>query len=267
MDSSSRKQIDVRIDDRPRGRIAWVAIDNPARLNAMNAALMDEFVAVFADLARDEDLRAVVLTGAGERAFVGGADIDEMAALTGPEAARTFITRVHACCEAVRALPAPVIARIQGFCFGAGLELAAACDFRVAAESAQLGMPEVRLGIPSVVEAALLPGLIGWGRTRQILLTGESFSARQALDWKLVEAVVPAAELDAAVETWLGQLLACAPGAVRRQKSLIRAWEDLPMQAAIAAGVDAFAAAYETPEPAAVMAEFLAIRLARKGRN
>ena len=264
MPSSSRKQIDVRLDDRPAGRIVTVIIDNPARLNAMNGALMDEFAQVFSDLGADSQLRAVVLTGAGERAFVGGADIDEMAALSGPDAARAFITRVHLCCEAVRALPVPVIARIQGYCFGAGLELAAACDLRVAAEGAQLGMPEVRLGIPSVVEAALLPGLVGWGRAREILLLGETFSAAKALEWRLVEAVVPAGDLDAAVETWLGQLLACAPGAVRRQKALIRAWEDLPLKAAIAAGVDAFAASFETSEPAAVMGEFLAAQAARK---
>lgn len=136
MASSSSKQIDVRLEERAEGRIATAVIDNPARLNAMNAALMDEFVAAMAELAGDEALRAVVLTGAGERAFVGGADIDEMAALGGPDAARAFIGRVHAACDAVRALPVPVIARIQGFCFGAGLELAASCDLRVAAETA-----------------------------------------------------------------------------------------------------------------------------------
>lgn len=266
MERSRPKQIRVGLDDRAQGRIASVVLDNPERLNAMNTALMDEFVGTMSRLAGDEALRAVVLTGAGERAFVGGADIDEMAALTGPDAARAFIGKVHACCEAVRALPVPVIARIQGYAFGAGLELAASCDLRVAAEGAQFGMPEVRLGIPSVVEAALLPGLVGWGRARQILLTGETFSAKQALAWSLVEEVVAPGELDAAVETWLGQLLACAPGAVRRQKALIRAWEDLPMKAAIAAGVSAFGAAFETDEPAVVMGEFLAGRAARKRR-
>ena len=264
MDSSSLKQICVRLDERRQGRIATVTLDNPARLNAMNAALMDEFVEAMAGLAADGTLRAVVLTGAGERAFVGGADINEMAALPGPDAARAFIGKVHACCHAVRTLPAPVIARINGYCFGAGLELAAACDLRVAADGARLGMPEVRLGIPSVVEAALLPGLVGWGRARQILLTGETFSAREALEWGLLQAVAPAGDLDAAVERWLDQLLACAPGAVRAQKALIRAWEDLPLKAAVAAGVEAFAAAFETNEPAAAMADFLSARAGRK---
>ncbi len=235
-------------------------IDNPARLNALNSALTEDFVGALTRLGEDADLRAVVVTGAGERAFVGGADINEMAAVTSPAEARAFITKVHACCAAVRALPVPAIARIQGFCFGAGLELAAACDMRAAAEDAQLGMPEVRLGIPSVVEAALLPTLVGWGRARQILLLGETFSAAEAMRWGLVEAAVPADELDAQVERWIAALLECAPLAVRRQKALIRAWEDLPLTAAIQAGVTAFAGAFETDEPRTVMARFLAAR-------
>ena len=90
-----------------------------------------------------------------------------------PHGARAFITRVHGCCHAIRAIPVPTVARIQGFTFGAGMEMAAACDLRIAATGAMFGMPEVKLGIPSVVEAALLPMLIGWGRTRQLLLLGE----------------------------------------------------------------------------------------------
>ena len=196
--------------------VATITLNRPEAMNALSIALRRALHDAVRRVDDDEAVRAVVLTGAGERAFVGGADIDEMAALDGPDAARAFILRVHRCCDAVRALPVPVIARIQGYCFGAGLELAASCDLRVAAEGAQLGMLEVRLGIPSVVEAALLPGLVGWGRAREILLLGESFPAAKALAWGLVEAVVPAAGLDAAVEAWLDQLLACAPGAVRR---------------------------------------------------
>jgi enoyl-CoA hydratase len=164
----------------------------------------------------------------------------------------------------VRAIPVPVIARIQGYCFGAGLELAAACDFRIASETAELGMPEVRLGIPSVVEAALLPTLIGWGRTRRLLLTGETIDAECALSWGLVEEVTAADELDGAVEACVADILACGPAAIRGQKALIAAWETLPLAAAITAGVEAFADAYRTDEPARMMAEFLAAREARK---
>jgi enoyl-CoA hydratase/carnithine racemase len=208
-----------------------------------------------------------VVTGAGERAFVGGADIGEMAEIKTPEQAQAFISRVHACCEALRNLPVPVIARIQGYAFGAGLELAAACDLRVAATSAQFGMPEVRLGIPSVVEAALLPRLIGWGRARRLLLTGETIGAEAALSWGLIEEAAAPAALDAAVEAQVEAILACGPEALRLQKALIRAWEDLPLKEAISAGVTSFALAFETDEPARMMAEFLAAQAARKGRG
>ena len=264
--SGARQQgIHVRIDEPAAGaRVARVVIDNERRLNSLNSALMTEFVARLEDLAGVEGLRAVVLTGAGDKAFVGGADIDEMAALTDAEGARAFITRVHRCCDVLRELPVPVIARIQGFTLGAGLELAAACDLRVAAEAAQFGMPEVKLGIPSVVEAALLPGLVGWGRAREMLLLGENFGAGEAMAWGLVERVVPAAELDAVVDGWIGSLLHTGAQAVRLQKQLIRRWEDLPMRDAVRAGIDSFAAAWETGEPARMMGEFQAARKARR---
>lgn len=258
----------VRLEFEQRGdagRIARVTIANERRLNTMNAAVMDDFIEVFGRLAGDEDLRAVVLTGAGPKAFVGGADIDEMGAIDDPAGGREFITRVHRCCDSVRRLPVPVLARIQGFTLGAGLELVAACDLRIAAASARFGMPEVRLGIPSVVEAALLPGLVGWGRTRQLLLLGEVYEADEAARWGLLERVVPDEELDAAVDEWLDALLLATPRAIRLQKALIRKWEDLPVSDAIRAGIDAFASAYETDEPARAMAAFRAERRRDKG--
>ena len=258
------QMVAVRHEERAGGIVAYVTIDRAAKLNALNSAVMAQFVAVMSVLAAEPRLRAVVLTGAGPKAFVGGADIGEMGAIGSPGAARQFITRVHRCCDAVRSCPVPVIARIQGFTFGAGLELAAACDLRVAAATALFGMPEVKLGIPSVVEAALLPMLVGFGRTREMLLLGENFTAADALAWGLVERVVPMAELDAAVEAWLAQLLTSTPGAVRLQKQLIRRWEELPLGAAVAAGIDTFAAAFETGEPAEAMAAFLAAQRARK---
>ena len=257
--------IRVRIDERPGGaRIAHVTIDNARRLNSLNSALMTEFVGAIEALAAVEGLRAVVLTGAGDKAFVGGADIGEMAAVTDGDGARAFITRVHRCCHAVRELPVPVIARIQGFTLGAGLELAAACDLRVAADTAQFGMPEVKLGIPSVVEAALLPGLVGWGRAREMLLLGENFGAAEALAWGMVERVAPADALDAVVEGWIASLLHTGAQAVRLQKQLIRRWEDLPMRDAVRAGIDAFAAAWDSDEPARMMGEFQAARKSRQ---
>jgi enoyl-CoA hydratase len=161
----------------------------------------------------------------------------------------------------------PVIGKIRGFCFGAGMEIAVACDVRFAADDAFFGMPEVKIGIPSVIEAALFPLLAGWGRAREVLLLGERFSAGEALAWRLIEHAVPAPDLDRAVEDWIGKLLTSAPRAVRLQKRLIRQWEDLPLSDAVAAGIDAFAAAYETDEPQLTMRKFLAEQKARKTRS
>ncbi|MBO0759577.1 MAG: enoyl-CoA hydratase/isomerase family protein, partial [Bradyrhizobiaceae bacterium] len=147
---------------------------------------------------------------------------------------------------------------------GGGLEIAASCDVRVAVEGAVFGMPEVRLGIPSVIEAALLPMLVGWGRARQILLFGENFSAQDAMSWGLIERVVSAAELDIAIDQWINQVLLCAPGAVRLQKELIRSWETMPLHAAIQAGIDSFETAVRSGEPTAVMRRFLERHKARK---
>jgi enoyl-CoA hydratase/carnithine racemase len=264
MTNATAPRIDVRLDAGPQGRVAQVTLDNADKLNALGRSLLADFCEVVARLGEDAELRAIVVTGAGERAFTGGADINEMGAIDGPDAARAFITQVHLACHAVRMAPVPVIARVRGFCFGAGLELVASCDFRVAAEDALFGMPEVRLGIPSVVEAALLPQLIGWGRTRRLLYTGETLDAPTALAWGLVEEVVPVADLDATVATRLADILACGPTAIRQQKALIRAWERLSPDAAIAAGVEAFADAYRTDEPRRMMADFLAAQAARK---
>ena len=252
----------IRVDH-TEARLGWyvatVTVDNPAKLNTLDSALLEQLASTMERLATEADLLAVVLAGTGERAFIGGASIDEMATLDAA-GARAFILRIHRVCQAIRILPAPVIARIQGYTLGAGLEIAAACDGRVAAEGATFGMPEVKVGIPSVVEAALLPGLIGWGHTREMLLFGETIDGPRALAWGLVERLVPADALDATVAGYVTSLLAAGTGAVRRQKALIRAWEDLPVTRAIAVGVDAFAAAWDTDEPRTTMAAFLAAR-------
>jgi enoyl-CoA hydratase/carnithine racemase len=264
MSRDDASRVELRLETREGGLIAFVTINNAPRLNSMNSALMDEFVETLAPLRANTALRAVVLTGAGDKAFIGGADIREMSALANAEDGRRFITRLHKCCDVVRAVPVPTIARINGLTLGGGLEIAAACDVRVAAESAVFGMPEVKLGIPSVIEAALLPMLIGWGRTRQILLFGENFSAQEAHSWGLVNELVSGDDLDNAVERWLDRLRSCSPGAVRLQKQLIRSWEDLPLRAAIEAGIESFETAIQSGESSAAMRDFLDRQKARK---
>jgi enoyl-CoA hydratase/carnithine racemase len=256
MTAPDQPSVHVDIEPRETGVIARVTVDNAAKLNVVGSALMAEFIATVTALGAREDLRAVVLTGAGERAFIGGADIREMAGLDGGRA-REFITRLHRMCAALRDLPVPVIARVNGYALGAGLEVAAACDLRVAAANAVFGMPEVRVGIPSVIEAALLPGLIGWGRTRELLLLGETIDAETALRWGLVERVAPPDGLDAAVEACLAALMQAGARATRLQKKLIRRWEDLPVGEAIAAGIECFADAFATDEPSRLMRAFI----------
>jgi enoyl-CoA hydratase/carnithine racemase len=250
-------RIDTRLDERAAGRVAHVTVDHPGKLNILNRALIAALGEQLTALGGDETLRAVVLRGAGERAFIGGADIRDMAALD-EASAREFITLLHRACDAARRLPVPVIARIEGYALGAGLEVAAACDIRIAAEGACFGMPELKVGIPSVVEAALLPSLIGWGRTRRLLYTGETIDAAEAERWGLVERCVPKAELDGAVEQTLQAILACGARAIRLQKALIREWEDLPLSQAIARGIARFGDAFKTDEPKRMMGAFLA---------
>ncbi len=178
--------------------------------------------------------------------------------------ARAFITRVHGCCAVVRRCPVPVIARVNGHCYGAGMELAAACDMRVSARSARYGMPETKLGIPSVVEAAVLPQLVGWGRTRELLLLGDTYPAEECARWGFLERVVDDAALDAEVDKVLSSIVACGPNAVRLQKELIARWETQPLPQAIATGIDTFARAYESDEPTKMMDHFLEAQAARR---
>ena len=250
-------EVQQRIDDRGAdGRVVRLTIDNHAKLNAVNSGLIEQLRDRALALAGDDDLRAVVLTGAGERSFVGGADINELSANT-PETGRRFITLLHEANAALRAIPVPVICRVNGFCLGAGLEIAASCDMRVAADTAKFGMPEVRVGLPSVIEAALLPRLIGWGKTNEMLFTGDMIDAEEARDCGLVERVVPMSGLDDAVEAWLASILASGPRAIRSQKALIHKWEQLPLDDAVKAGIDHLADAYTTDEPARLMSRFL----------
>jgi len=256
--------VTIRLDPRPQGVVVHVTIDNAAKLNTLGSHLMIEFVERIEALGANDDLRAVVLTGAGDKSFIGGADIFEMAGLDAASA-EGFITLVHRSCACLRALPVPVIARVNGYALGAGLEVAAACDLRVASSNAVFGMPEVKVGIPSVVEAALLPGLIGWGRTRELLLWGENIDAATALAWGLVEHVVEPTELNATVDARLDALLTAGPHAVRLQKKLIRDWENMTLDQAVRAGIESFKQAYATDEPTRMMAAFVNRARQKKG--
>jgi len=240
--------INVKYGNVAGGQVARVTIDNQARLNSLDADMIDELRTLFEGFSDNEELRVVVLTGAGDRAFCGGADLDSLADLTADNAA-FFITKLHHACAAIRNLPVPVIGRVAGFCLGAGLEVAASCDFRAAETEAKFAMPEVRVGVPSVIEAALLPRLIGIGRTNRLLLTGDTIDAEEALMWGLVEKVVAIQRLDEVVDGWIASICDAGPNAIRLQKELNRNWQNQTLDEGITAGIDAFAEAYKTDEP------------------
>jgi enoyl-CoA hydratase len=247
----------VHLDDRGgQGRIARVTFNNPAKRNALGLAGKEQFIEIMTGLKHDESLRAVVLTGAGDRSFVGGTDIAEMATFD-LAMAEASATKTHRVCDAVRSFPVPVIARINGYCFGSGMELAACADLRVAADHARFGMPEVRFGIPSGMEASALPRLIGWGKAVELVLTGDHIDAEEAYRIGFLQRLVPYDQLDAAIEGWLTSILAGGQRAVRLQKRLILDWDRMAVTDAARAGIQAYVDAYRSDEPRRMMLAFV----------
>ena len=243
------------IDRDPRG-VVQLTICNAGSLNILGTPAINGVRQGLETLATDRDIRVLVIAGQSEKSMIGGADIKEMAKLD-QASAEAFITGLRDLCEAARAFPAPVIARMPGWCLGGGLEFAAACDFRIAARDAHFGMPEVRVGIPSVIHAALLPRLIGWGRARWLVMTAENIDAPTALAWGLVDMVAPEGGLDAAVEKTARALLECGPEALRAQKALLRQWEELPLKESVDLSIGVFGKSFLSGEPQRMMQAFI----------
>ena len=233
------KLVGMSVQSEVEGGVARIFLNRPEKSNALSSRVLQDLLASLQALKSMPDLRAVVLAGRG-KAFCGGADVQELAALHAGNAA-AFVLKIHAVCEAIRGLPVPVLARLHGACIGAGLEIAAACDLRIAAAATKFAMPEVRLGIPSVVEAALLPRLMGAGRAAWLVLTGEAIDAARALEWGLVEEIGG----EDAVQRTLARLLAGEPRALQTQKALLRLWQEAPLAECVAQSAAAFARAFE----------------------
>ena len=198
-----------------RDGIGYVTINRPDKLNALSRKVLDELDDCFHAIQGDEEVRVVILTGAGEKAFVAGADLNELATLA-PLEGRDFSRRGQGTLDLIENLGKPVIAAVNGYALGGGCELAMACALRLASENARFGQPEVKLGIiPGYAGTQRLARLVGKGRALEMILSGEPIGAQEAYRIGLVNQVVPAAELAAAAETLARKIAANAPLAIK----------------------------------------------------
>lgn len=258
--------IAVEVPEFDHARITWqnheiatVAIRNSGPLNILSSSVMADMREAINYVSADPHLRVLVIRGDGDVAFVAGADVHEMVGLD-EQGATAFITRLHDLCEAARNCPVPVIARLCGYCLGGGLQLAASCDIRLVAEGTKFGMPEVRVGMASIIHAALLPRLVGSTEARWLLLTGEQIGADEALRCGLATRVVAKGQLDSAIDAAAAAILACGPHSIREQKRLLRSWEGKDLTAEISRTIPLFAEAYALGEPQKYLRAFIDAR-------
>jgi enoyl-CoA hydratase/carnithine racemase len=241
-----------------RDDIATITFCGAARHNAVGVPTYEALIRIGEELRTNARLRLVIVTGEGDKAFIGGGDIADMAAFT-PVRSRASGTKMFQSNHVFRILPVPSIARINGYCLGAGMETAAACDMRVACDDARFGMPEVRLGMPSVAQTTLFAGLVGAGRAREICYRGHIFDAQAAYAMGFLNRVVPRDKLDSeGMQPIIDDILAAEPQAIRAQKRLLEGWIDQGVGAGTIASIDAFSAAYHTPAPQRRLQDYLA---------
>jgi len=240
-----------------RGPLATVTLDRPKVLNALNAATFAELDSVFNELASDGEVRVVLLTGAGERAFAAGADIRELAAVDASEG-KAFSLRGQAVFRKIETLGKPVIACVRGFALGGGCELAMACTLRIAAEDARFGQPEVKLGVISGYGGSQrLPRLVGRGAALKLLLTGVIIDATEALRIGLVDEVVPASELFQRAELLASEIAAQAPLAIAETLRVVDEGLDVALDLALLREADRFGHLCDTSDKAEGTTAFL----------
>ena len=246
--SARGRLIKTELEARAGGRVARISFDNPAKLNILTPDALRLFSREMHSLEKEANLRAVVLTGRGDKAFIGGADLETLGSLD-PVSAREFIALIHEACAAVRDCPLPVIARINGWCLGAGLELAACCDLRIAVDTRGLrharSAPRHPLGGRG--RAAAAPrrrrprALAGDDRGNDQRLRGSGLGSHRKISRKK--------EFENTVNHALDAILAGSDDAIRAQKRLCKLWEEAPLAESIRASIDEFARSYESGEP------------------
>lgn len=240
----------------PHPSTAVLTITDAGVLNVLSTPVIQSLIQTLGELAQNQQLHCLVLRGSGSRAFIAGADIKELATLTSATG-RRFIGALRDLCNAVRHFPVPVVVRLEGHTLGGGLELAMAGDLRIAADNAVVGMPEVKVGIPSVIHAAMMPAQIGTTRAAWLLLTGENIPATQAQQWGLINECVPQEKLDARILEIAAGLAEIGPVVLRQQKRLLRRWERMTLDAAVDDSIAEFGEAFNTGEPQQHMNAFL----------
>ena len=237
-------------------RVATVVINRPEKRNALNAQVRREIIEALDAWREDDGVRVVVFTGAGDRAFIAGADIGEFAERTPME--QRAVMNGRRLFDEVGAYAKPTIAMINGYAFGGGCELALACDVRIAARSAKLGQPEIKLGIlPGGGGTQRLPRLIGAGRALRMILTGEAITAEEAERIGLVDEVVDDAALEATVHALAAQIAAHSPVAVRLAKDAVRAAAEMPLTAGLAYERELFISTFSSDDKAEGIRAFL----------
>lgn len=244
-------------------RVAVLTVDRPQALNALNSRVLSELDAGLAGMLADPGVGALVVTGAGPKSFVAGADISEMLDFD-PAAARQFSRAGQRVMSALEQSPKPVIAAVNGFCLGGGCELAMSCHLRVAGRSARLGQPEVKLGlIPGFGGTVRLARLVGRAKALELILTGEMISADEALRIGLVNRVVEDAEVVVAALELAGSILSRSPAAVAAALETVRRGSDLAVEPALAWESTMFGLSFSTRDAREGMAAFLEKRPAR----
>jgi enoyl-CoA hydratase len=248
------------------GTTATIELARAKSMNVLGTPMIRDLTAAVHATSDRDDVRVIVLRGHGKKAFMGGGDLFEMATLERRSAER-FIRGLKGLGDAISNVPQPVIARLQGWCLGGGLEMALTCDLRISAVSSTYGMPEVAVGIPSVIQSALLPDLIGDSRARYLLLSCENIDANAALDWGLVHEVVPDDQLDERIAALAARLASFGPEVLAQQKRLLGKWRTMSVAGAIEDSVAEFGRAFDTGEPQRFMGEFIAERQRARGRS
>lgn len=251
----------VLVED--RGNVRWLTVNRPEKLNALNREVLSELERALLEALNEERIGALVITGAGEKAFVAGADIAEFQGLK-PAQLQALSLRGQRLFSAIEEASKPVIAAVNGFALGGGMELAMACHLRVASENAKFGQPEVKLGlIPGYGGTQRLPRLVGTGRALELLLTGRMIDASTALAWGLVNRVVPVGELANAAQGLAEEILAVAPTAVRWCLEAVARGLDAPLPVGLGVEASLFGLCASTEDFAEGVAAFLEKRAPR----